>query len=126
MAMRLYTVHLAAGETMAEAVLVKEGFAWPALFLGPVWALRHGLWVWTAVWVGVAACLGGMETLWPGAEGVLGVVELALMALFAAEGNELRRRTLARQGLREIGVVGGVDPDTAARRFIDLTAIGAR
>jgi hypothetical protein len=126
MAMRIYTVHLAPGAQPAEALLVKEGFSWPALFFGPVWALCHGLWLWAAIWIAVAACVGGMEILWPRAEGVLGVAELALMALFAAEANELRRRGLARQRFQEIGVVGGADLDTAARRFVDLAAIGAR
>ena len=125
MALRLYTVHLTAGEPIAEAVLVKEGLAWPALFFGPVWALCHGLWLWAVAWIAVAACLGGMEALWPGAQDVIGVVELALAVLFAAEGNELRRRKLTRQGFSEIGIVGGADRDTAMRRFVDLAAIGA-
>lgn len=123
--MRLYTVHVPPRGAAADAVLVKEGFCWPALFFGPFWAVWRGMWAWAAGWIAVVACLGLVEAAWPGGADVLGVIELAGMALFAAEANELRRRRLARLGLREAGVVGGPDPDTAARRFIDLAAIGA-
>ena len=125
MGMRLFTVHLAPGAKPAEAVLVKEGFSWPALIFGPFWAIYHGLWPWLAIWVGLVACLVGIEALWPGARDVLGVIDLCLSILIAAEANDIRRHTLARQGLGEVGVVGGPDHDTAARRYIDLAAIGA-
>ncbi len=111
---------------MDDAVLVKEGFCWPALFFGPIWALWHGLWLWAALWAGVAGVFGGLQALMPGAQEVLSVLELAVAVLIAAEGNDIRRRKLARQGLPEIGIVGGADQDSAARRFVDLAAIGAR
>ena len=53
--MRIYTVHLpaAAGDTgedrAAAAVLVKEGFCWPAFFFAPLWALWHRLWLFFAL-----------------------------------------------------------------------------
>ena len=124
--MRIFTVHRAPGDPLEEVVLVKEGFAWPALFFGPIWALWHGMWLWAVIWLAVAAFLGVFEVALPGMVDMLGVIELALMVLFAAEGNELRRRTLARQRLVEVGVVGGPDHEAAARRFIDLASIGAR
>jgi hypothetical protein len=125
MAMRIFTVHQAPGAPAGDVVLVKEGFSWPALAFGPFWALWHGLWLWLAIWVAAAAVLAGMEELLPGAANVLGIVELGLAVLIAAEANDIRRRKLARQGYAEIGVVGGPDHDTAARRYVDLAAIGA-
>jgi hypothetical protein len=126
MRLRLYTVHLAPGAPIAEAVLVKEGFCWPALIFGPFWALWHGLWLWAALWLCAGAGFAGIEALWPGAHGVIVILELALAVLIAAEGNDLRRRRLERLGLQEIGVVGGAGEDSAVRRFADLAAIGAR
>ena len=125
MAMRLYTVHLGRAAAVEEAVLVREGFCWPALLLGPAWALWRGLWLWAAAWIAVALVLGVAGEAWPRASGHLGLLLLALHVLFAAEANDLRRRALGRRGWREAGVVGGPDRDTAARRYLDLTSIGA-
>jgi hypothetical protein len=124
MALRLYSVHLGRGDAPEDAVLVKEGFCWPALFFGPFWAFYHRLWLWGLAWIAVALVLGMAGEALPSAAAYLSFASFALALLFAAEANDLRRRDLARRGWREVEVVGGTDDDTAARRFLDLQAIG--
>jgi|JI10StandDraft_1071094.scaffolds.fasta_scaffold1261976_2 hypothetical protein len=124
MGLRLYSVHLGRGDAAEDAVLVKEGFCWPALLFGPFWAFYHRLWLWGVAWIAVAMAAGLAEEALPAAAGYLGFATIALELLFAAEANDLRRVDLARRGWREVEVVGGTDDDTAARRFLDLQAIG--
>ncbi len=124
MALRLYSVHLGRGDAPEDAVLVKEGFCWPALLFGPFWAFYHRLWLWGLAWIAAAAGLGLVQDTLPAAAACAGLATVALELLFAAEANDLRRADLARRGWREVEVVGGTDDDTAARRFIDLQAIG--
>lgn len=124
--MRLYTVHQNPDPLSGnDLVFVKEGFCWPALFFGPFWAAFRGLWFWAVVWLLVAAGLALTKEAWPSAGPYVGMIGLALKLLFATEANDLRRRKLDRQGLPEVGVVGGPDHDTAARRYADLAAIAA-
>lgn len=124
MSLRLYSVHLGRGDAPEDAVLVKEGFCWPALFFGPFWAFYHRLWLWGFAWIAAAFAIALAEEALPAIAGYLAFASLALELLFAAEANDLRRRDLARRGFREVEVVGGTDDDTAARRFLDLQAIG--
>ena len=122
--MRLYTVHLPPGGGAENAELVREGFAWPALLFGPIWALYRRLWLGTAVWIAVLALLAAAQRLWPGAGLIVALAWIAFAVLFAAEGNDARRRALARRGFREAVVVGGQGRDAAQRRFADLSSIG--
>ncbi len=124
MGLRLYSVHLGRGDAPEDAVLVKEGFCWPALLFGPVWAFYRRLWLWGLAWIAAALVLGMAAEALPSAAAYVSFAGLALAVLFAAEANDLRRAYLARRGWREVEVVGGTDDDTAARRFLDLQAIG--
>ena len=40
-----------------DFVLVKEGFCWPALLFGPLWALYHRMWVVAAGLVSVGVII---------------------------------------------------------------------
>jgi hypothetical protein len=131
--MRLYTVHLPvhlmptagmpATDTAEQAVLVKEGFCWPALFVPLLWTLWHRMW-WEALALLVfALAVGALDRLAGGAlPALLGV---ALQLWFGLQGNDLRRWALARQGWPEVAVVGGNTRDAATRRYFDLATIGA-
>jgi hypothetical protein len=121
--MRVYTVYLPPSGDPAEAELVEEGFCWPALFFGPIWAAWHGLWLPGLALLAVTAALSLIGQVWPGAEAITSVLGLAVAVLFAGEANDLRRRRLARAGWRHAGVVGGTGIDTAHRRFVDLSAL---
>lgn len=123
--MRIYTVHLpaAAGETgedrAAAAVLVREGFCWPAFFFAPLWALWHRLWLFFALvlaggWAVTAAA--GYLALAPATEGALTV---GFLVWVGAEANDWRRRGLARRGLRLAEIASGRSLVAAERRLFD-------
>jgi len=128
--MRVYTVHLpaTAGENAegmtaedlaAEAVLVKEGFCWPAFFLAPIWALWHRMWLFCVLvllggWAVTA--IGDLLALAPAGTGAL---EIGFLVWVGAEANDWRRRSLARRGHRLARVATGRDLAAAERRLFD-------
>ena len=111
--MKLFTVHVE--PRLRMAVLVKEGFSWPAFLFQPAWALWHGLWV-TAVLL--AAGLAGV-TLLPLGQEEQAIVALGQAAILGYVGNDLRRWALERRGFLFGAVVAGRDRESAEYRFID-------
>jgi hypothetical protein len=118
---RVYTAHYrpTVPPPDREVVLVKEGFCWPALFVSPLWALWHRLWIEAVVLIAAPLALEfafelvGLAPLGVSAAG------LGLSAIIACVANDLRRASLERRGYRMAGVVAGSDYDTALARLID-------
>ncbi len=119
--MRLYTVHVRrhGSDADSDLVLIKEGFCWPAFFLGPLWALGHRLWLAAPVLLVAGLALGGVGM----ALGLDGLSQGAVAAGFAAivgfVANDLRRRRLARRHFTLAAVVSGAGREAAERRFLD-------
>ena len=93
-------------------VLLREGFAFWGLVLGPVWLLWQGCWL---AALGAALLFGLAATL-PGVWGVLAPLGVAL--LIGLHGQDIRRLTLARRGWRLAHVVLGPDEDSALARLL--------
>lgn len=100
MKLRMYTTHrhdagLYAGP---EILLVKDGFSWPAFFLGPIWALWHRMWL-TALLIFVASLVvgvaGELSGLSSAAQTVLG---LGFAVVVGVNANDWRRSSLHRRG----------------------------
>lgn len=120
--MRLYTVHLQqhAPSPDRNAVVVSEGFCWPAFLAAPVWAAAKGMWF-TALGVlstyvvillvAVIAALDSLSTM---------VLVIGAQAIIGFCANDWRRASLTSRGWRLAGLATGADRDTALRRFIDL------
>lgn len=119
--MRLYTVHLRRHGPDADSdfVLIKEGFCWPAFFLGPLWALWHRLWLAALVLlvanlalsgVGMALHLDGLSQ---------GAVSVGFAAIVGFVANDLRRRGLERRHFTLAAVVAAAGREAAERRFLD-------
>ncbi len=127
--MRIYTVHYRPGsvEPDAEALLVREGFAWLAFIFAPLWALWHRLWL-VFVLVASAGIALDIGLDLAGADPATVLVCGLGLALFIGFGaNDWRRARLARVGYALAGVVAARDKDTALRRFFDLNPdFGAR
>jgi hypothetical protein len=123
--MAVYTVHeppVRGSATAAPAperfVFVRDGFSLAALLFGPLWMLRHRMWL---VLLGFAVVVAALATLlhFYGSATADAMAWVLLAFLLAFEAGTLRRLTLARRGYRNIGVVVGDDLEAAERRFFD-------
>ncbi len=127
--MRSYTLHLPPEarhgdiEALDRAVVVPDGFSWPAFAFSVAWFLFHRLWIAAlVVLVGLAAvAFGGYALGLPRSAGF--VITLLALALIGLEASSLRRWTLARRGrpLRD-AVVARDSAEAEARllaRWID-------
>ena len=104
----------------AERVkFVRDGFSFPAFIFGPLWMLRHRLWLAFVGYIIVVALLGVAmyyRALPAGAEGLLILILALLIGLEAAT---LRRRKLLWWRWRDAGIVVADDVIGAEQRFFD-------
>jgi hypothetical protein len=120
--MRVYTVHHRPGAALPahDAVLVKEGFCWPAFFVGILWALWHRMWLTALVFVAIAVAIEAATEL-AGLDPMSGTaLSLAVALLIGWSANDLRRRALTRRGYDVAGIVAATGEDAAVRRWYDL------
>ena len=128
--MAVYTVHeppLRAGATSAPEperfIFVRDGFSFWALLLGPLWMLRHRMWLVALCYLALVAVLSLVLRLH--ASAAVGPIVWTLLALLLGfEAGTLRRLTLGRRGFRNIGIVVGDDLESAERRFFDAWVRG--
>lgn len=105
--MRFWTAHepryTSAPEERAEGmVFVKDGFSWPGLFFSLPWLLYHRLWLGAVLYVLISLALGAIGAFLP-----LNSSAGTLLGMFASlyvgfEGNDLRRRKLAKLGYQQV------------------------
>jgi len=121
--MAVYTVHQPRSKAGATPpperfIFVRDGFSFPALLLGPLWMLRHRMWLGLLGYAAVVVLLA--LVLQRDGSATVGVIVWALFALLLGfEAGTLRRFALGRRGFRNIGVVVGDDLELAERRFFD-------
>ena len=117
--MRIFTVHidpLSAADDRG-AVVLREGFCWPAAAFNVFWALYHGLWDWALLLLAAALALGaavefsGLDPLGAAA------LEIGFAALVGFTSNDWRRWVLARRGYRLDGIVSAEDESAAEQRY---------
>ena len=99
---------------------VRDGFSFWAFLLGPLWMLRHRMWLVLLGYVAVAAALHLALWLAGATGGVSLFAGLMLALLIGLEAGTLRRFTLGRRGWKNLGVIVGDDRESAERRFFDL------
>ena len=118
--MRIHTIHRRYPGLLQEPELraVKEGFCWPALLFGPVWAAWRGHWLLAAGLLALAVA----AALLPGPVWLTLPAQLFLWLLVGFEGNDLARWSLARRGFATVGAAAGRSRATAMAAF----AAGAR
>jgi hypothetical protein len=122
--MAVYTVHEPLSRDGARSaperfVFVRDGFSFWALLFGPLWMLRHRLWLVLLGYTALAVALSLVFRL--NASDKIGFVVWGLIALLIGfEAGTLRRFTLRRRGYRNIGIVVGDDLELAERRFFDV------
>src|SRR5437762_6611486 len=107
--MPIYTVHEPPPKLLRPAsnperfAFVRDGFSFWAFLLGPLWMIRHRMWL---VLVGYVVLVGGMQFLLQRFEaegGVAAMVGLLVALLIGFEAGTLRRFTLARRRWTHVG-----------------------
>jgi hypothetical protein len=123
--MAIYTVHEPplkrdeAAPNPEQFVFVRDRFSFAALLFGPLWMLRHRMWLVLIGYLAVSVTLQVGLGLVGASDTVKSVVMMLLAFLVAFEAATLRRFTLARRGWSNVGLVVGDDVESAERRFFD-------
>jgi hypothetical protein len=116
--MAIFSVHTqpAAPRPAADARFLYEGFSWRAFFLGPVWFIRHGLFlallVWTLAFLGLIAV--AILAL-PASTSVM--ITLLLQTLLGLEANHLLEGHWARRGYRLVQIIAAPNQEEAEITF---------
>jgi hypothetical protein len=123
--MAIYTVHeppLKRDQTAPDPerfVFVREGFAFWAFLLAPLWMLRHRLWLVFTCYVLLTIALQIALRAIGLSEAVMVAVGALCALLVGLEAATLRRFTLSRRGWKNVGIVVGDDVEAVERRFFD-------
>jgi hypothetical protein len=129
--MAVYTVHEpprnddGAAPEPERFVFVRDGFSFPAMLFGPLWMLRHRMWLVLLGYGAVVGLLGVALGLADAPASVALSVGVLLALLLGFEAGTLRRFTLGRRRFRNVGVVVGDAIEVAERRFFDAWANAA-
>jgi hypothetical protein len=126
--MAVYTVHeppLKRDQTAPDPerfVFVRDGFAFWAFLLAPLWMLRHRLWLVFFGYLVLTIALQVGLRLTGASPAVTVLVSLLIAWLVGLEAATLRRFTLARRRWKNVGIVVGDDREAVERRFFDAWA----
>ncbi|MFM8680897.1 MAG: DUF2628 domain-containing protein [Alphaproteobacteria bacterium] len=125
--LKLYTVHLRTWSAAPdrEAVLVREGFCWPAFFFSVFWALWHRMWFAAAGLLALTLGLAVLHDILGLDDLVAEAIGLAAAVLVGFEANDWRRDALRRRGYAEAGVVAATDREAAEHQFFSRRAAPA-
>ncbi len=100
-----------------ELIFVKDGFAWFAFYIPPIWMLVNRLWLEFVLylaaifgWVQFSSSLG-ME------EPFISISTLIISLALGFEGNNLIRWKLDRQDYKMLGTVSGANQDECELKF---------
>jgi len=124
--MAVYTVHepppKSDGQTSdpERFEFVRDGFSLWAFVFGPLWMLRHRMWLVLLGYIGVSATLEVVFSLLNTGAGARLVAGFFLALLIGVESATLRRFTLGRRRWINLGVIVADDLEAAERRFFDV------
>ncbi|MGD0108175.1 MAG: DUF2628 domain-containing protein [Rhodopila sp.] len=108
--MKIYTALLKAD---AEPALVREGFCWGGLILGPFWLAAHRAWIAAAV-----SLAGYVLTATVAPEPAGGILAAGLALILGLTGNDLRCWALEHRGYLLVHVLAARDRDEAWMRLL--------
>jgi hypothetical protein len=120
--MTIYAVHAPtnAGDQVAAAdrcAFVRDSFSWGAFFFGPLWLLRHRLWLAFVGWL-AAVILLWAASYWLGLSSSASFwCYIAIAAFLGLEASMLRSASLRRRGFNLADIVASGSRDDAERIF---------
>lgn len=121
--MKIYSVHYRqeSGASLTglanDAVLVKEGFSWPAFFVPFLWLIYKQMWIVFAIYMALELALAGIAELAGLPEALPMIGSLTLQAIMGFEGNNFYRWSLERRRYKQRAVVAGGNITQAEHRF---------
>jgi hypothetical protein len=110
---------LDARDHAAKFQFVRDGFSWGAFVFGPLWMLRHRMWLSLLLYVLIVGGLVFAMTRMRLPDGAEGGALFAIAILLGLEAATLRRWKLLRSKWTDHGIVVADDIETAERRFFD-------
>jgi hypothetical protein len=120
--MTIYAVHVPsnAGDQAAAAescAFVRDSISWGAFFFGPLWLLRHRLWIAFLGWL-AAVLLLWIGSYWLGlSNSAIFWCYVAIGIFLGLEGGLLRSAALRRRGFDLTDIVASNGRDDAERLF---------
>ncbi len=111
-------------ESAEQLVFVKDGYAWLAALVPPLWLLWKRMWLEFAIYVGGTGLLVWLLTS-AGATDVGNALLLIIQIVFGFEAGALYSASLERRGWRLVGTVSGRNAEDAERRFLEDVAADA-
>ena len=123
--MAIFTVHQPPLKKYESApdpdrfAFVRDGFSFWAMVFGPLWMLRHRMWLVLIGYIAVVVALYfALRLVGASARPPLSPV-CCWRCCIGIEAGTLRRFTLGRRRFRNLGVIVGDDREMAERRFFD-------
>ena len=105
-------------ESAEQLVFVKDGYAWLAALVPPLWLLWKRMWLEFAIYAGSTGLLVWLLTS-AGATNVSNALLLIIQIVFGFEAGALYSASLERRGWRLVGTVSGRNAEDAERRFLE-------
>jgi hypothetical protein len=105
-------------------MVVRDGFSWRAFAFGPLWMLRHRMWLVLTLYIAlIFALVIGMSAM--RIPGIVQFIAVFLISvLVGLESGTLRRWTYLRRGWRDLGIIAAANAEDAERKFFDRWARG--
>ena len=123
--MAVYTVHqpplkkYEAAPDPERFVFVRDGFSFWAFLFGPLWMLRHRMWLVLVGYVLLVVAMHFALRFVGASTGGSAFAMFMLALLVGMEAGTLRRFTLGRRKWKNLGVIVGDDKESAEQRFFD-------
>lgn len=100
-----------------DAVLVRDGFAFPAFLIPVLWFLFHRMWIEALAAFAAALLLAALGTV-PGWSAAATLMSLCVSLFAGLEARNLRLAMLRRRGWSEWGVIEAAGRDDAEIRYL--------
>ena len=100
-----------------DVVFIKDGFSWLAFLIPVFWMLWHRLWLPLAAYVSAVALVAVAGYLLPLPDGLTASIGLLANFFMGLEGNNFRRKALAKRGYEEVADIVAQNNEEASFRF---------
>jgi hypothetical protein len=123
--MAVYTVHqpplkkYEAAPDPERFAFVRDGFSFWAFLFGPLWMLRHRMWLVLLGYIVIVVAMHVGLRFVGASNGGTFFASFMLALLVGMEAGTLRRFTFGRRRWRNVGTIVGGDRETVERRFFD-------